>query len=200
MRIVPGVVIAMLGCMCLAAMAQAPEAAPPVPPAAVPPPLASDGVPTPERSEAPPPVPPVPQAVIAAGPPGRFSLNRVDGGFLRLDAQTGHVAFCSARAAGWTCETAAEDRAALEMEIGRLQDEVADLKQQLADLRADLREPPPPRPPADLAPPPPPPLEKRDDAAQLRQDLERARVALENAWRSLVDMLVNFQQDMMRKS
>lgn len=197
MRIAPAIVIAVLGCAAFAAMAQLPEAAPP---AAIPPPLSSDGMPQSQQSEAPPPIPPVPQTGIAAGPPGRFSFNRVDGGFLRLDAQTGHVAFCSARAAGWTCETAAEDRAALEMEIGRLQDEATDLKQQLADLRADLLEPPPPRPPADLAPPPPPPPEKRDDAAQLRQDLERARIALENAWRSLVDMLVNFQQDMMRKS
>jgi hypothetical protein len=193
MRIAPAIVIAVLGCAAFAAMAQSPV---PVPPAAIPPP--SDGMPQSQQSEASPPIPPVPQTGIAAGPPGRFSFNRVDGGFLRLDAQTGHVAFCSARAAGWTCETAAEDRAAREMEIGRLQDEATDLKQQLADLRADLLEPP--RPPADLAPPPPLPPEKRDDAAQLRQDLERARIALENAWRSLVDMLVNFQQDMMRKS
>jgi hypothetical protein len=34
----------------------------------------------------------------------------------------------------------------------------------------------------------------------LRQDLERARVAFENAWQRLVDMLVNFQKDVMRKS
>jgi hypothetical protein len=84
-----------------------------------------------------------------------------------------------------------EDRAALDKEIGRLQDEIAGLKQQLAALR----EPPPPRPPADLSPP----TEKRDDAAKLREDMERARLAIENAWRRLVDMLVNFQRDMMRK-
>jgi hypothetical protein len=33
----------------------------------------------------------------------------------------------------------------------------------------------------------------------LREDLARARVALENAWRRLVEMIVNFQKDMMPK-
>ena len=37
------------------------------------------------------------------------------------------------------------------------------------------------------------------DSAKLREDLERARVAFENAWRRLVDMIVNLQKDMMRK-
>jgi hypothetical protein len=199
MRVVPVAVIAVLACLGGAALAQAPGANSPTPPpetapppAAVPPPLSSDGLPPPQHSEAPPPPPP---ANARLGPPARFSFNPVAGGFLRLDAQTGQVAFCSARTAGWTCETAAEDRAALETEIGRLQDEAAGLKRQ----NAELQEPPPPRPPADLAPPAPPP-DKRDDAAQLREDLERARAAFENAWRRLVDMLVNFQKDVMRKS
>jgi hypothetical protein len=145
--------------------------------------------------EAPPPQagPPPPDN---APPSGRFSFRPVEDGFLRLDSETGQVAFCSARVGGWTCETAADDRAALETKIDRLQDEVEGLKRQLARLRE-----PPPRPPADVPPsanqtaP-----EKRDDTAQLRRDLERARIAFENAWQRLVDMLINFQQDMMRKS
>jgi hypothetical protein len=83
-----------------------------------------------------------------------------------------------------------EDRAALEKEIARLQDEVASLKKEVAALR----EPLPPRPLADLTPP-----GTNGDAKILREDLERARAAVENAWRRLVDMIVNFQKDMMRK-
>jgi len=160
-----------LACMTLPALAQAPEASPP--PAA--------------QSDTPPSSP----KDVPAAPGGRFSFKRVEGGFLRLDSQTGQVALCSARVAGWACEMVPEDRAALDKEIGRLQDEVTDLKQQLAAVH----EPPPPRPPADLSPP----AEKRDDAAQLREDMDRARSAFENAWRRLVDMIVNFQKDMMRK-
>jgi len=59
----------------------------------------------------------------------RFKLQKVDGGFLRLDAQTGQVSFCRERDASWTCETAADDRAALEAEIKRLSDRVAELEQ-----------------------------------------------------------------------
>lgn len=47
---------------------------------------------------------------------------------MRLDAQTGQVSFCREREAHWTCETVADDRAALEAEIKRLSDRVAELE------------------------------------------------------------------------
>jgi cell division protein FtsB len=124
------------------------------------------------------------------GPPSRYAFNRVDGGYLRLDNQTGQIAICSPHSVGWACQAVPEDRAALDKEIARLQDEVASLKSQIAALRE------PPRPPAELTPPK---ADKSEDAAKLREDLERARVAVENAWRRLVEMIVNFQKDMMRK-
>jgi hypothetical protein len=121
--------------------------------------------------------------------PSRYSFNRVDDGFLRLDNSNGQVAFCSPHTVGWACQAVPEDRAALEKEIARLQGEVAGLKQEVARLRA----PPPPRPPADLTPP------GKDNSAQLREDLARARTAIEHAWRRFVEMIVTFQKDMMRK-
>jgi cell division protein FtsB len=123
--------------------------------------------------------------------PSRYSFNRVDNGFLRLDNQSGQVAYCGPHAVGWACEVVPEDRAALEKEIARLQDEVTSLRREVANLR----EPSPPRPPAELAPP----ADNRDDTARLREDMERARAALEHAWRGLVDMIITFQKDMMRK-
>ena len=119
----------------------------------------------------------------------RYSFNRVSDGFLRLDNVSGQVSHCVSNSVGWACLAVPEDSAALEMEIARLQDEVAGLKSDVAALR----------PPADLTP-----RSKRDEVdkfseSELRQDMERARVALENAWRRLVDMIVTFQKDMMRK-
>jgi nucleotide-binding universal stress UspA family protein len=137
--------------------------------------------------------------------PSRYSFNRVDDGFLRLDNTNGQVAFCSPHTVGWACQAVPEDRAALETEISRLKDEIAGLKAQVALLH----EPPPRRPPAELTPPPPgppPPMADKDqdranqDSAKLREDLERARLAFENAWRRLVEMIVNLQKDMKRKS
>ena len=123
--------------------------------------------------------------------PSRYTFNRVDDGFLRLDNSSGQIAFCSPHAVGWACQAVPEDRAALEKEIARLQGEVASLKSEIAALRE-----PPPRPPAELTPPT---TDKSEDATKLREDLERARAAFEQAWRRLVEMIVNFQKDMMRK-
>jgi hypothetical protein len=129
------------------------------------------------------------QDVAQPSVPSRYSFNPVGDGFVRLDNVSGQVAYCSPHTVGWACEAAAEDRAALEKEIARLQDEVAGLKQEVANMRE-----PPPRPPADLTP-----ESKNDNARQLREDVGRARVALENAWRRLVEMIVAFQKDMMPK-
>jgi hypothetical protein len=59
-------------------------------------------------------------------------MQKVDGGFLRLDAQTGQVSFCRERD-GWVCETVADDRAALEAEIKRLNERIAALERQRQD-------------------------------------------------------------------
>ncbi len=202
MRKLPLAVAALLACAASPALAQSGSGTP----VAEPPPSAqvAPNPSTPPKPEA---VPAVPKALGVANstPPGRFSFDRVDDGFLRLDNQTGQVAYCSPHAVGWACQSVPEDRAALEKEIARLRDEVASLKAQVAALH----EPPPPRPPADLTPqvnPPPPaaqtlpPMGNKDqDAAKLRADLERARLAFANAWRRLVEMIVHLQKDMMRR-
>lgn len=71
----------------------------------------------------------------------RFKLQKVDGGFLRLDAQTGQVSFCKEREGSWSCETAADDRAALEAEIKRLADRLATLEKQSNDPANRFRTP-----------------------------------------------------------
>jgi hypothetical protein len=62
---------------------------------------------------------------------GRYTLNKVADGFVRLDTRTGEVAMCSQRAVGWACQTAPEDRSTYESEISRLRSENAALKQAL---------------------------------------------------------------------
>jgi hypothetical protein len=123
--------------------------------------------------------------------PSRYSFDRVDGGFLRLDGASGQIAFCGPRTVGWTCQAVPEDRAALEREIARLQDEVAALKADLAALRE------PPRPPGELAPPP----KTGEPKIKLPSsgDIERARAVIEDAWRRLVDMIDALHKDIMRK-
>src|SRR3569833_1603710 len=133
-------------------------------------------------------------------PAGRFSLSRVEGGFLRLDSVTGHMSFCSPHTVGWACAAVPEDRAALDAEIARLQTELGKLKDEIA--KAQLP-PEPPRPPGDIPPQAGQDPNKdrgqaqsQDDAKlrlQSREEMERARVALERAWQHLVDMITQFQ-------
>lgn len=202
MRKLPLAVAALLACAVSPALAQTGSGTPQAEP-----PPAAQVAPNPATPPKPEVVPAAPKApsVTDNVPQGRFSFNRVDDGFLRLDRQTGQVAYCSPHTVGWACQSVPEDGAALEEEIARLHDEVASLKAQVAVLQ----EPPPPRPPADLTPqvnPPPPaaqtlpPMGDKDqDAAKLHADLERARLAFENAWRRLVEMIVHLQKDMMRR-
>ena len=53
------------------------------------------------------------------------------GQLLRLDGRTGQVSLCGRAAAGWACQAVPDERAALEAEIARLQDDNAALKKEL---------------------------------------------------------------------
>ena len=131
----------------------------------------------------------------------RYTFSPRGDAFVRLDHVTGEVSYCAPRAAGWACQAAPEERAALEKEIGRLQDANAELRRQLAarDPAAgapEPREPGEPREP-DLAPPPPSP------DARLRlpsnEDLERAVDYARKVWRHMLDMLGDLQKDAREK-
>jgi hypothetical protein len=185
-------------------VAQAPESAPPAvqapepePPVAPAPRSAPPVIAAPETIPSPPPAaenaPPVIVKPWQATPlpSARFSFSRVETGVLRLDTQTGQITLCRAHTVGWACEAVPEDRAALEKEIARLQDEVTDLKRQLSALQP----PPPPRPPA-----PVPDSSDKKPPLLTDEDIARARAYVEEAWRRLVEMLMSFQKDVMRKT
>jgi len=58
----------------------------------------------------------------------RFSMTPTEGGFLRLDKQSGAVSFCAVEAGAAACRAGADERAALEKEIAQLKRENAELK------------------------------------------------------------------------
>ena len=167
-----------------APVAQTPESAPPAA-------ASEDAPPTAQAPDNAPPVL-VRPGQVEPPPPARFSFSRVDTGVLRLDTQTGQVTLCRAHTVGWACEAVPEDRAALEREIARLQDEVTDLKRRIAELQ---QPPTPPRPPA-----PVPDTGEKKPPLLTEEDISRARAYVEEAWRRLVEMLMNFQKDVMRKT
>ena len=62
---------------------------------------------------------------------GRYTFNRAEEGYLRLDGRTGQVSLCTRRQVGWACQAVPDERTALEAEIARLQRDNAALKKEL---------------------------------------------------------------------
>jgi hypothetical protein len=131
---------------------------------------------------------------------GRFTFKEVPDGILRLDGRTGQVSLCS-RITEWACRTLADDRVALENEIGRLFDENAALRKQLEEAR-HAPVPPETVPPSTATPTPPgatPPAGKpgeRDLTLPSDADLNRVMAFLEKMWRRLLDMAQRTQREM----
>ena len=64
--------------------------------------------------------------------PGRYRIERVQDGFLRLDSVTGSIALCAPRNKVWSCTTVVDD-------IKTLRAENEMLKKRIAELDASLK-------------------------------------------------------------
>jgi hypothetical protein len=136
-----------------------------------------------------------PAASAQGSPPesedGRYSFHRTDDGYLRLDVRTGQVALCTRRSFGWACQAVPDERNALEAEIARLQGENAALKKELLARNIPL-------PGAVRSDPPP----KQDSQIQLPSEADMKKVVdfIEKVWRRMVEIIVNFQRDVLKKT
>ena len=143
------------------------------------------------------------QAQAQTPPPategGRYTFHRMGESFVRLDSATGQVAECKSSATGWSCQAAPDERLALESEIARLQRENASLKKSMLarglDLPGGATAETRPVPPASIPDPsenaPRPPSEA---------EIDRAIAYMKNVWKKLVDMMIDLQRDIQRKS
>lgn len=122
----------------------------------------------------------------------RYTFNRVDDGYLRLDGRTGQVSHCMRQSVGWACRALADDRAALEAEITRLQSENVALKKELLarnlPLPGTVKQGQPVNPEE-------PRLQLPNDA-----DLNKVMSFLERVWRRLVEMVGTLQRDLLKKT
>lgn len=83
-------------------------------------------------------------------PGGRFTMSPVDGGFLRLDRQTGSVAMCAKSGNDWACKPVQDQAAsAASADLSRLEEENRELKGRVKELEALLETRPPGPPPHD---------------------------------------------------
>jgi hypothetical protein len=123
----------------------------------------------------------------------RYTFNRADDGYLRLDGRTGQVSMCTRRAVGWACQAVPDERVALEAEIARLQGENVTLKKELIARNLPL--------PGTVKPEAPAP-KTEEPKVQLPSDAELNKVMnfMEKVWRRLVEMIVTLQKDMLNRS
>jgi hypothetical protein len=122
------------------------------------------------------------------GENGRYSFNRVEDGYLRLDQRTGQVSLCSRRNLGWSCHPVPDERAALEEEIARLQRDNAALKKEM--LARGIM---PPGGSLSQAPAAP---EKPAAKTPSDAELDRAMAVMERLWKRLVEMVQRWQREM----
>ena len=133
---------------------------------------------------------------------GRYSFHRMGDGFVRLDSRTGQLAQCGWAATGWSCKMMPDERAALESEIGRLQRDNAVLKKSLLSRGLELPSGIVAEAPA-AAPVPPanvPDASAKEPKMPSDAELDRAFSFMKNVWRRLVDMMVDLQRDIQKKS
>lgn len=119
---------------------------------------------------------------------GRYTLNKVADGFVRLDTRTGEVALCSKRAVGWACQAAPEDRAVLEQEIARLRADNVALKQDLLSHGLML--------PSGAAPEPPLASDGERLPPGVHADLDRMVALFGHVWHRLVEAIAQAQHQL----
>ena len=122
----------------------------------------------------------------------RYTFNRVDEGYLRLDGRTGQVSICARRPAGWACQAVPDERVALEAEIARLQAENAAVKKEL--IARNLPLPGTVKPEEPAANPDEPRLQLPNDA-----DLNKVMNFVEKVWRRLLEMMATVHKDLLKK-
>jgi hypothetical protein len=140
---------------------------------------------------------------VAAGPAtaqttpetdnGRFTFNRVEDGFLRLDTRTGLVSLCARKPVGWACHPVPDERTALEGEIARLQSDNGALKKELLarniPLPGGIRN--------DLPAAKPPNIELKLPSDS---DVDRVLSFIERTWRRLAEKMSAIQRDYFGKT
>lgn len=76
----------------------------------------------------------LPGEVHAAGTAGRFAMSPADGGFVRLDTETGAMALCAAKDGAWSCNDIAEGANSSRKQIEALERENQALKSEVRRL------------------------------------------------------------------
>jgi hypothetical protein len=94
-------------------------------------------------------------AATAEDTAGRYTMMPTDGGFVRLDTQTGVTSFCTRKEAAWACEAMPDAQQAMRDQMAKLEAENKDLKEENKKIEETFGLGDPKKPaPGDTEPPP----------------------------------------------
>jgi len=144
----------------------------------------------------------------------RFIYDQVEEGILRLDSRSGEVSLCSRQeGAGWTCRIVADERRAVDSEIGRLERENSEMRKLLAEkgvappgasvgAGTPKAAAPSVRPDAPAPAAPEARVQKPGEQkpAALKLSLGRTMEVAETIWRRLVEMMANVKADLQKRT
>lgn len=142
----------------------------------------------------------LPARGLAQDAGGRFTMTPTDGGFVRLDTQSGAMSLCAGKDGEWSCRAMPDDQKALQDRIARLEDENRALKEEnrrledVLGLNAD-------KPKADGGPldapkdggPPVPPPQKLPLPSE--KDVDKAFDYVEGLLKKFRERLKKLEQD-----
>lgn len=119
---------------------------------------------------------------------GRYTMTPVDGGFIRLDTQTGGVALCTGKDQTWSCEPL-PDRSSARTgnEASRLETENRELRDRVQALEDRLKGAP--------SPTEVPPVEAPNGKTQMpsEQEIDQALDYVERVFKKLRDRVQKYQ-------
>lgn len=106
----------------------------------------------------------------------RYQMEKTDKGYVRMDTQTGEMSICEERSGQLVCKLAADERSALQDEIGRLQGEVKAIEDRVVKLEGSISQ-------------------KLESALPTDEEFEKTMGYMEQFFRSFMGVVKDFEKD-----
>lgn len=106
----------------------------------------------------------------------RYQMEKTDKGYVRMDTQTGEMSICEERDNQLVCKLAADERSALQDEIGRLQGEVKAIEDRVVKLENSL-------------------TQRLESTLPSEEEFEKTMGYMERFFRSFMGMVKDFEKE-----
>lgn len=106
----------------------------------------------------------------------RYQMEKTANGYVRMNTQTGEMSICEERSGQLVCKLAADERTALQDEIGRLQGEVKAIEDRVVKLEGSISQ-------------------KLESALPTDEEFEKTMGYMERFFRSFMGVVKDFEKE-----